>query len=53
VQTADALHAAGVPATLQTLDGAGHVPWGDYGDQIQQQARAFLYQYLDLEHADR
>jgi acetyl esterase/lipase len=53
VETADAMRAAGVTAVLQRLEGAGHVPWGEYGEFFQQESRAFLYTHLDLDGADR
>jgi predicted esterase len=51
VQTAGAMLHAGVPAFLETLPGAGHVPWGQYSDQFETQSDYFLYDFLDLAHA--
>jgi acetyl esterase/lipase len=51
VDTAMAMRAAGVPADLQTLQDAGHVPWGEHGARIQEETVAFLYDQLHLEAA--
>jgi dienelactone hydrolase len=51
VQTAAAMYNAGVPAWLQTQDGAGHVPWAQYRSLYLEQADYFLYLTLDLAHA--
>lgn len=53
VQTAGAMLTAGVPAFLETLSGAGHVPWGQYSSLFETQSDYFLYVYdfLDLAHA--
>jgi acetyl esterase/lipase len=51
VDTAKALVAAGVPATLTTLEGAGHVPIAEYGDQMKRESAAFFYKALDLADA--
>ncbi len=40
-----------VPAYLETLDGAGHVPYNQYHDQIVSQSDYFFYDFLDLPHA--
>ena len=53
VDTATAMEKAGVPVVLKTLEGAGHVPWVQYSDLFEEQSDYFLYQYLDLEHAER
>ncbi len=50
VTTAKMLH-AGVPAFLQTQQGAGHVPWAQYRALYLEQASYFLYLALDLAHA--
>jgi para-nitrobenzyl esterase len=50
-QTASALVNAGVPAFLEPLQGAGHVPWGQYGSVFESQSDYFLYDFLDLAHA--
>ena len=42
-----ALRQAGVPVTLVTLEGAGHVP-AEYTDRIVRDTRDFLYHELDL-----
>ena len=41
----------GVPAYLETLEGAGHVPYNQYHDQIVSQSDYFFYDFLDLPHA--
>ena len=51
VETANAMSAAGVPVVFRTLEGAGHVPWVEYGDLFQTQSVNFFYRYLDLAHA--
>ncbi len=51
VETAGALLRAGVPAFLQLLDGAGHVPYAQYRDLIVSQSDYFFYTFLDLAHA--
>ena len=51
VDTARALLGARVPAFLQLLDGAGHVPYAQYFSQIYSQADYFFYDFLDLAHA--
>jgi acetyl esterase/lipase len=48
VETANALTGVGVHNELTTLDGAGHVPVVEHGEQIQREAIAFLYEQLDL-----
>lgn len=53
VETADAMRDAGVPAALERLQGAGHVPWDQYGEHFKQTSRAFLYTHLDLDLAER
>src|SRR5262249_10689779 len=50
-QTASALVNAGVPAFLEPLQGAGHVPWAQYGSLFLSQSDYFLYDFLDLAHA--
>ena len=42
----------GVAALLETLDGAGHVPYNQYHDQIVSQSDYFFYDFLDLAHAE-
>jgi hypothetical protein len=49
--TASALLHAGVPAFLETLDGAGHVPYGQYGQLFYEQSDYFFYGMLDLGRA--
>ena len=49
--TAGALLNSGVPAFLEPLDGAGHVPWSQYSDLFETQSDYFLYDFLDLAHA--
>jgi len=51
LDTANSLAAADVPVVLQTLFGAGHVPWGDHQEQFIGQTTNFFYEYLDVEHA--
>jgi acetyl esterase/lipase len=48
VDTDTALRAAGVESTLVTLDGAGHVPFAEYGDVMRRDSIAFFYDALDL-----
>jgi dienelactone hydrolase len=49
--TASALLHAGVPAFLETLNGAGHDPYGQYGNLFFEQSDYFFYAMLDLGHA--
>lgn len=49
--TAGALINAGVPAFLEPLPGAGHDPYGQYGDLFFEQSDYFFYGALDLGHA--
>jgi dienelactone hydrolase len=51
VDTSNALWNAGIPAPLETLDDAGHVPYLQYHDLIVSQSDYFLYHALDLSHA--
>jgi dienelactone hydrolase len=51
VQTGAAMLNAGVPAVLEPLVGAGHVPWGQYSNLFETQSDYFLYDFLDLAHA--
>jgi acetyl esterase/lipase len=51
VETATAMQAAGVPVFLNTLEGAGHVPWVQYQDLFQSQSENFFYEFLDDAHA--
>ena len=44
---------AGATAVLERLEGAGHVPWAEYGDLFEQRSTAFLYDHLDLDGAAR
>jgi predicted esterase len=53
VETADAMLNAGATAVLEPLEGAGHLPWDEYGERFQQESNAFLYTHLDLAWADR
>ncbi len=53
VETARALANAGVPVVLKTLDGAGHVPWGQYEELLYSQSDYFFYQILKLDQAAR
>lgn len=50
-QTAGAMLHDGVPAVLEPLVGAGHVPWAQYSDLFEAQSNYFLYDFLDLAHA--
>jgi acetyl esterase/lipase len=50
-QTAEAMEKAGVPAVLERLDGAGHVPWAEYGGLFEQRSSDFLYDHLALDGA--
>jgi dienelactone hydrolase len=49
--TAAALSNAHVLNFLELLDGAGHVPYGQYHDLIVSQSDYFFYAVLDLAHA--
>jgi dienelactone hydrolase len=49
--TTAALLSAKVPAFIEPLDGAGHVPYGQYGNLFYQQSDYFFYDLLDLGHA--
>lgn len=51
VNTADAAHAAGLDAFLETWPGEGHVPYVQHRDQILTQTRNFLWWEMDLPHA--
>jgi acetyl esterase/lipase len=48
VETANALAAAGVEHRLTTLEGAGHVPFVEYGEKMEQESIEFFYEQLDL-----
>jgi dipeptidyl aminopeptidase/acylaminoacyl peptidase len=52
VQAATAMLKAGVPAWLDLQNGAGHVPWAQYRTHYLEQADYFLYDALDLAHAN-
>ena len=45
------MQAVGVPSVLTTLDGAGHVPFAEYGPQMQREAIDFYFEHLDLADA--
>jgi dienelactone hydrolase len=49
--TAGAMLNAGVAAWIEPLDGAGHVPYAQFRDQILTQSDYFFYAVLDLAHA--
>jgi para-nitrobenzyl esterase len=51
VQTATAMLDNGVPAWLQSQNGAGHVPYVQYRTLYLEQSTNFLYFALDLGHA--
>ena len=51
VNTATHMLNAHVAALLETLDGAGHVPYNQYHDQIVSQSDYFFYDFLNLAHA--
>jgi acetyl esterase/lipase len=48
VETADALQRAGVTHVLDTLEGAGHVPWAEHGAEIKDATRDFFFTQLDV-----
>lgn len=48
---AGALYNAGVPVFYESLEGAGHVPFKEYGDQFLSQSLYFDYAMLDLSRA--
>ena len=50
-ETADALRRKGVLAVFKTLEGAGHVPWGQYRNLFLEQSVNFLYHVMDLRQA--
>ncbi len=52
VNTAANMLHANVGVVLETLDGAGHVPYNQYHDQIVSQSDYFFYDFLDLAHAE-
>ena len=52
-ETANAMDNAGVPVVFKTLEGAGHVPWGQYEDLFESQSDYFFYQFLRLDQAAR
>jgi predicted esterase len=51
VNTVNAAHAAHLDAFLETWQGAGHVPYVQFRDQILTQTRNFLYWEMDLRNA--
>jgi dienelactone hydrolase len=51
VDTSNALSNAKVINFLQTFEGAGHVPYAQFRDQIVSQSDYFFYSVLDLAHA--
>ncbi len=53
VETAMAMANAGVPVFLKTLEGAGHVPWAEYGELFYSQSDYFFYQMLKLDQAEQ
>jgi len=52
-ETASAMEIARVPVIFRTLEGAGHVPWGQYQDLFETQSDYFFYQFLRLDQAER
>jgi acetyl esterase/lipase len=53
VETATAMENAGVPVVFKTLEGAAHVPWGQYEDLFESQSNYFFYEFLRLDQAER
>jgi acetyl esterase/lipase len=51
VDTTKALVGVGVPVFIQSLAGAGHVPYGTYRSRFIEQADYFFYWLLDVAHA--
>jgi len=51
VQTAEAFQRAGVAVYLQTLDGAGHVPWEQYQELFETQSNYLFYELLDVDRS--
>ena len=51
VDTTKALAGVGVPVFIQSLAGAGHVPYGQYRSRFIEQADYFFYLMLDAAHA--
>jgi acetyl esterase/lipase len=53
VKTVDQAKAAGLTVSLETWDGAGHVPYAQFRSQILTQSTNFLWWTMDLRHAAR
>jgi acetyl esterase/lipase len=53
VDTNAAMEAAGVPVHLETLQGAGHVPWTEYRDTFEAMSIDFFFDALGLASAAR
>jgi acetyl esterase/lipase len=53
VKTVDQAKAAGLSVSLETWDGAGHVPYAQFRSQILTQSTNFLWWTMDLRHAAR
>jgi acetyl esterase/lipase len=48
VDTVKALNDAGVPSSLTTYEGAGHVPFAEHGEEMQAESIDFFYEHLGL-----
>ncbi|MGH2685220.1 MAG: alpha/beta hydrolase [Actinomycetota bacterium] len=53
VETTDAMRRNGVLAVFKSLEGAGHVPWGQYRGLFITQTSYFLYHVMDLRQASQ
>jgi acetyl esterase/lipase len=51
--TYDRARAAGLPVVLRTWEGAGHVPYVQFRDQILRETRNFFYSQMNLANAAR
>jgi predicted esterase len=51
VNTVNAAKAAGLDVFLESWDGAGHVPYAQFRDQILTQTTNFLWWEMNLMHA--
>ncbi len=47
------MQAKGVVGAIHEIPGAGHVPFGEYGDDMDIQARNWVYDQMDLELAEQ
>ncbi len=47
------MQSKGILGVIHEIPGAGHVPFGQYGDDMDTQARNWVYDQMDLELADQ